>query len=103
MQIHGGIAGPARLLSDQAEVADEPRLRRIAEVIDLHHTYRTPARDARYEIGDARLAFPPGLVAIREAVDNEIQQLGRSSGYIENLMVGGTGSQQVGSAGSTVR
>ena len=73
MQFHGGITGPARLLSVKAEVADELWLRRIAEVIDLHHTIRTPARDARHEIGDTRLTFPPGLVGIREAVDDEIQ------------------------------
>lgn len=54
--------GRAGLLAGEAEIADEPRPRRIRQVEDLGHPVRPPARHARDQVGDARIAFPPVLV-----------------------------------------
>ena len=60
----GAVPDCARLLAGQSEVADEARLSRIAEVVDLRHPVGPPARRAaiRDEVGDARVALPPVLV-----------------------------------------
>src|SRR5262249_39079129 len=57
----------AGLLANHAEVANVLRMRRIAQVIDLHHAARAPPRRARHEVGDAGVALPPVLVRVLQA------------------------------------
>src|SRR6266436_5450933 len=65
-------AGGAGLLPGQPEVADEARLRRIAQVVDLGHAVGAPAgrRAVRDQVGDAGVALPPVLVRALEAVEH---------------------------------
>ena len=65
--------GPRRsgLLTRQPEVADEDRVRRIAQVVDLRHAARAPFGIAADDIADARVALPPVLVRVDEAVDDD--------------------------------
>src|ERR1700761_1939177 len=63
-----GGAGRAGLLPRQAEIADLYGMRRIAEVIDFGHAPRAPARHAGDQIGNSRVAFPPILVGVLQAL-----------------------------------
>ena len=60
--------GRSGLLPRQAEVANEHRMGRIAEIIDLRHAANAPAGHAGDKVGDAGVAFPPALVRIHQAV-----------------------------------
>ena len=65
VQVGRHRAGRARLLADQAEVADLHRLGRIAEVVDLRHARACASPSApETRIGDAGVAFPPVLVRV---------------------------------------
>ena len=77
-EIGTGAAG-ARLLADQTEVADEHRLGRVRQVVDLRHAVGAPLRVARHQVGDAGVALPEVLVRALEALDDGRQQrrLGR--------------------------
>src|SRR5947207_4925999 len=62
VQFHRHVASGAGLLPREPEVADETRLGRITQVVDLRHPTRTPAVDAGYEVLDTGLTLPPVLV-----------------------------------------
>ena len=82
-------AGRARLLARQAEVADETRVRGVAQVIDLRHTISPPAegRAVRDEVRDTGVALPPVLVRALEAVEHggEPRRL-RGIGHVPDLV-----------------
>ena len=67
-----GGPGRARLLAGQPEVADEARLRGIAQVVDLGHAVGAPAgrRAVGDQVGDAGVALPPVLVRALEPVED---------------------------------
>ena len=62
----------AGLLARQAEVPDEARLRRVAQIVDLGHPVCPPARrtSVRDQVGDPRIALPPVLVGTVEPLDH---------------------------------
>src|SRR4029453_14833141 len=72
------------LLPDQAPVTNEHRIRRIAQVVDLGHSFRPPggkrwhgrreARTIRYEVGDSRVAFPVAFVRVSEIGDDRAHE-----------------------------
>ncbi len=64
-------AHAAGLLSGQPEIADEHRLGRIAQIVDLRHAIDAPARRAGDQIRDAGVAFPPVLVRAAESADDD--------------------------------
>src|SRR5262249_30872606 len=77
--------GRARLLADQAEVADLDRIGGVAEVVDLRHA-GAPAGRRRDQIGDAAFALPVVLVRVGQA--HETRQhfgLGRI-GHVPDLV-----------------
>ncbi len=85
----GRGAGRARLLAGQPEVADEARLRRIAEVVDGRHPVGAPAarRAVGDEVGDAAVALPPVLVRALEPVEHRGEQRGlRRIGHVPDLV-----------------
>src|SRR5262245_66470678 len=59
-------AGGARLLADQAVIADLHRLGGIAEIVHFGHSARAPPLDPGDEISDAGVAFPPALMRVLE-------------------------------------
>src|SRR5262245_66188326 len=59
-------AGGARLLADQAVIADLHRLGGITEVVHFGHSARAPPLDPGDEISDAGVAFPPALMRVLE-------------------------------------
>ena len=72
VHVAGRSARRSGLLAGQAEVADEQRLGRVAQVIDLPHPFDFPAGLAGDEKGDAGIALPPVLVRVAEAADNRV-------------------------------
>ena len=85
----GRGAGRARLLAGQPEVADEARLRGIAQVVDLGHPVGAPAarRAVGDEVGDAGVALPPVLVRALEPVQHRGEQRGlRRIGHVPDLV-----------------
>src|SRR5262249_41243005 len=62
-------AGRARLLAGQAEIPDLYRMGRVGEIVDLRHAPRAPARRPGYEICDSRVALPPALMGVLQAVE----------------------------------
>src|SRR5207253_11204331 len=74
VQSRGNRSLRARLLADEPEIANEPRLRRVAEIIDLRHAAGSPLRAARRQIGDPAVALPPVLVRVAQPTDHDGQQ-----------------------------
>src|SRR5579871_6866571 len=66
----------ARLLSRQAEIADEDWFRRIAQIVNLRHPWGAPAHHSRYQVGDSRVAFPPALVRIPQTAHDDVHARG---------------------------
>src|SRR5215471_12899394 len=62
MQFDRNIATGSRLLSRKAKIADEFRMYRIGEIVDLGHSAGAPAINAGNEVGNSCFAFPPVLV-----------------------------------------
>jgi hypothetical protein len=96
VQVGRHLAGRARLLADQAEVADVHRLGRIGEVVDLGHALGAPVLGAADQKGDAGVAFPPVLVGVAQALEAG-QQLGIGRiGDVPDLMrLAAEGAQHV--------
>ena len=88
VQLLRGRSGRIRLLPREAEVADEYRMVRIAQVVDLRHPPRSPRRQAGNEIGDARIAFPEVLVRALEAADLAQAPGGTWVGHIPHFVRG---------------
>ena len=104
VQVDGGVPTRARLLSDQAEIANELRFRRIAQIENLRHPVGAPAGNARDEIRNTCLALPPRLVRVRQSIDDQAEQLRvHRIGHIEGLMIGRPRPEQVRFAGLTTR
>src|SRR5262245_5592856 len=86
MHAGGDGGGGSRLLTDEAPVADELRVQRIAEIEDLRDAVRSPGgkrrdggREAgavRYEVRDPCRAFPEALVRVPQVADHGRLQLG---------------------------
>ncbi len=64
MQGHRDRPARPRLLAYQAEVPDESRAGRVAQVVDLGHAPRPPSGVAAHQVGNARVRLPPALVRI---------------------------------------
>src|SRR2546425_4916284 len=91
-------SGRAGLLAGQSEVADEHGFRGVAEVVDLRHAPRAPARwtelrrlrlgeVARDQVGDSGVTFPPVLVRRREPRDHRAHLLwSRRVGDVPHLV-----------------
>ena len=96
VQLRGNRTGRAGLLADQAEVADEPGVRGITEVEDLRHATRPPSGRPRDQVGNARLAVPPTLVAVAQTADDRRDQRRRlGDGDVVDFMVGGRRAKQI--------
>src|SRR5258706_10708290 len=97
MHIAGLEASRTGLLAGQAEVANENRLARIAQVINLHHALRAPAGLAGNQKRDAAVALPPALMRIDQAFEDDGHAIRvRRIGDVPNFMgVGALGAQQV--------
>src|SRR5262249_46620093 len=96
MPFNRHLSPPARVLSVQTEVADEPRLRRIGKVIDLRHPPNAPTLHAGDEIGDAAVAFPPVLVRALDRADPRDELRLRRIADVPDLVVRVTeGAQQI--------
>src|SRR6267142_2287692 len=82
-----GLRLRAGLLAGEAEIADEPGIRRVGEVVHLRHAPRAPAIQPGDEVGDARVAFPPALVRALELVhhDSDSRRLFRR-GHVPDLV-----------------
>ena len=85
-------ADAAGLLTGQPEIANEHRLGRIAQIVDLGHAIGAPAGRAGHQIGDAGVAFPPVLMRGAQSADDDGQArwLGRI-GDVPDLMAGVAG------------
>src|SRR6266480_4695668 len=97
VQIRRRLAGGSRLLSGQAEIADEHRFRRVGQVVHLGHAPHAPAFDSGDEVGDAGVALPPVLVSALQALDDRGEQprLPRI-GHVPDLVRGiAEGAEQV--------
>jgi hypothetical protein len=88
MQLDRRVADAARLLAIQAEVANKARMRGIGQIVDLRHAPRAPAVDARDEIRDSGVAFPPIFVRALERADPADQRRFGRVGHIPNLVCG---------------
>ena len=87
VQVGRHCAGRARLMTGEPEVANLPRVRRIAEVVDLQHALRAPARHAGNEEADAGVAFPPALVRVPVIAADPADELGRRRvGHVPDFM-----------------
>ena len=87
MQFSWRRPGRTRLLPRQAEITDEHRVCRIAEVIDLRHTANAPTREPGYKVSDACIAFPPALVCIHQSAHDDRQarwfrRIGNVPGFV---------------------
>ena len=80
----------AGLLPGQAEITDEDRMRRIAQVVDLRHARRAPRGIAADEIRDAGVALPPALVRVLQPADDsrDLRRLFRRR-HVPDLMACG--------------
>ena len=61
------------LLARQAEVADEHRLRRIGQVVDLQHADGVPGGITADQVSDSGVAFPPVLVRVAKPAHHDGQ------------------------------
>jgi len=86
MQVGRHRAGGARLLADQAEVADLHRVLRIGEIVDLRHALGAPVGRAADQEGDAGVALPPALVRVLQSVDAGHQHGLGGFGDVPDLM-----------------
>ncbi len=88
MQHGRRVAGGARLLAGQAELADLHRMGRIAQIVDHGHAVDPPAMDARHQIGDAGVALPPVLMGAVQPHDlAQLDRPGRLAD-VPHLMAG---------------
>ena len=78
------------LLSWQAEVTDEHRLGRIAQIVDLAHSLGAPAGLSRDKKSDSGVALPPTLVSVAQPVEDDIHARGLCRiGHVPHFMSGG--------------
>src|SRR5947207_3341831 len=76
-------------LASEAEVADELRLCRVRQVVDLRHAARAPALDPRDEVGDAAVTLPEALVRAFQALHHRRDKRGlRRVGDVPDLVAG---------------
>ena len=86
MQFGRGVADRTRLLAVETEIADEARMHRIRQIVNLCHPSRAPPFDAGNEKRDPGVAFPPVLVRALERTDTAYARRFRGIGNIPNFM-----------------
>src|SRR5450759_488398 len=75
-----GLDGQQPGAAGQAVIADEHRLRRIGQIVDLGHAAHAPVGRPGHEVGDTGIAFPPVLVRALQASHyrgDQLRPLGR--------------------------